>query len=77
MHECEAIIAHHFGDLLFRTVNVVLCIIVNVGITKGTKLNLSSEKAVLLLKHLTAAPSLYKEPFISLSTTGIQIFSVV
>ena len=45
MHECKAIIARHFGDLLFTTVYVILCIIVNIGIMKGTKLTLSLEKA--------------------------------
>jgi len=39
MHECEAIIAHCFGDCL------VLCIIVNIGKTKSIKLTLALKKA--------------------------------
>ena len=77
MHECEAIVVHCFGDLFFTPVYVVLCIIVNIGIMEGTKLSLNSQKAALLLKRRTATRSLYMEPFISLSTTSIQNFSLL
>jgi len=77
MHKRETIIAHRFGNLLFTKIFVVLCIIVAVGIMEGTKLTLTTEKAAPLLKCLTAVRWSYKEPFISLSTTTIQIFTLV
>ena len=76
MHECETIITHHFGDLLFTIVFVVLCIIVNIGIMEGTKLTLSSKKAALLLKCQTQCDHYTRSHLLS-STTGIQIFSIV
>jgi len=76
-HKRETIIAHCFVNLLLTEVFVVLCIIITVGIMEGTKLTLTSEKAAPLLKRLTAAQWSYKEPFISLSTTTIQNFTLV
>ena len=52
MHECETTIPHHFGDLL---VYVALCIIVNIGIAKGSKF-------ALMLKLLTEVLSYTRKP---------------
>jgi len=57
MHECEAIITHHFGDLLFTTVFIALRMYVLSILTlqKAQNLLLARKKQALLLKCLTAA----------------------